>query len=86
MSVGAAPSPIVVEGVAQGSVVEEVAQRPSRDVVTRGWDGPSTGLRGLETGREAAFLDHRGGAFVEEVAAASPRSSRRSRSDRHETW
>ena len=33
------------------SVVEEVAQRPSRDVVTRGWYAPGSGrgLRGLAT-------------------------------------
>jgi len=36
----------VVEEVAQRSVVEEVAQRPSR--LTRGWDGSSTELRGFE--------------------------------------
>jgi len=35
--------------VATRSVVEEVALRPSRDAVTRGWDGTSTRLRGLET-------------------------------------
>jgi len=38
--------------------------------VSWGWDwpGPSLGLRGLVTGREAAFLDHRSCSVVEEVA------------------
>jgi len=44
----------------RGPVVEEVAQRPSRDVVGWVWDGSGTVLRGFEARpRTASHLSHR---------------------------
>jgi len=54
------------------TVVEEVAQQPSRNLATRCWDGPSTRFRGFEARPwTASHLSHRGdwpGRFQQRVA------------------